>query len=81
MLGKFLPYKNLLRHYVRGEDDQYVFPKSNLDWNSEAILQNKEFENMLSSYLIYSTIQYSRLFDIKNNINDMISLINQDIED
>jgi hypothetical protein len=67
---KHLPYKNRL-----GQQ----FPKSNFEWNSKALLQNIEFENMLANYIIYSAIQYNRLLDIKYNINEMITLINQDI--
>jgi hypothetical protein len=82
LYSKYLPYKNVIsayQSYINGE--KYQFPKSNFEWNSRALLQNKEFENMLANYMIYSTIQYGRLLDIKQNINEMISLINQDIND
>ena len=80
LYSKYLPYKNMLRQFSRGKEGQFIFPKSNLDWNSKALLQNKEFENMLSSYIVFSDIQYQRLSDIKNNIKEMISLINQDVK-
>ena len=63
---KLLPYKNQI-----GQQ----FPKSNFEWNSKALLQNKKFENMLANYMIYSQIQYVRLLDIKNNITEMITII------
>lgn len=57
------------------------FPKSNFEWNSKGLLENKEFENMLANYMIYSTFQYVRLLDIKQNIIEMITLIDDDITD
>lgn len=69
---KQLPYKNFIREQ---------FPKSNFEWNSKGLLENKEFENMLANYMIYSTMQYIRLLDIKRNIIEMITLIDDDITD
>ena len=81
MYSKQLPYKNFLSNLINnGNESRYQSPKSNFDWNSKALLESKEFENMLSNYIIYSTIQQSRLLDIKHNINEMITLINQDIQ-
>jgi hypothetical protein len=65
---KTLPYRNRLGPQ---------FPKSNFEWNSKELLQNREFENMLSNYIIYSDIQKSRLLDIKNNITEMIDIIEE----
>ncbi|GGZ95388.1 DUF6090 family protein [Algibacter mikhailovii] len=80
LYSKQLPYRNSISAYLNYNlKTNYEFPKSNFEWNSKALLQNKEFENMLSNYIIYSTIQYGRLSDIKQNINEMITLINQDI--
>lgn len=56
----------------------YNYPKSNFKWDPGALLERKEFENMLSNYMIYSTIQHSRLLDIRHNIHEMISIINED---
>ena len=82
MYSKQLPYKNFLSNLRNsGNKSGYQSPKSNFDWNSKALLESKEFENMISNYIIYSTIQQSRLVDIKHNINEMITLINQDIQD
>ena len=66
---KLLPYKNKLGKH---------FPKSNFEWDSKTLLQNKEFENMLVNYLIYSKFQYERLLDIKSNIIEMITIINDE---
>ncbi|MFK5878532.1 MAG: DUF6090 family protein [Flavobacteriaceae bacterium] len=81
LYSKQLPYKNVARIYLNNQDNNNLIPKSNFKWNSKALLQNKEFENMLSNYMIYSTIQYIRLLDIKKNINEMISLIDGDTND
>ncbi len=82
LYSKNLAYKNGMSKLINnGSDLGYQFPKSNFEWNSKALLQSKEFENMLSNYMIYSKIQRIRLLDIKQNINEMIALINQDIKD
>ena len=82
LYSKQLPYKNGMSKLINnGSDLGYQFPKSNFEWNSKTLLQSKEFENMLSNYMIYSKIQRIRLLDIKQNINEMIALINQDIKD
>ena len=81
LYSKQLPYKNVARFFMNDQDENSRIPKSNFEWNSKALLQNKEFENMLANYMIYSTIQYVRLLDIKKNINEMITLIDQDIND
>lgn len=81
LYSKHLPYKNVAGLYMNNKNDTTNIAKSNFEWNSKVLLQNKEFENMLSNYIIYSIIQYSRLLDIKKNINDMISLIDSDIKD
>jgi hypothetical protein len=83
MYSKQLPYKNFLSNLRNSGNKSGLqqSPKSNFDWDSKALLQSKEFENMISNYIIYSTIQQGRLLDIKKNINEMISLINQDIQD
>jgi len=82
LYSKNLPYKNGMSKLINnGSDLGYQFPKSNFEWNSKTLLQSKEFENMLSNYMIYSKIQRIRLLDIKQNINEMIALINQDIKD
>ena len=78
LYSKQLPYKNIARFLINDQDENNQIPKSNFKWNSKALLQNKEFENMLANYMIYSTIQYGRLLDIKKNINEMISLIDDD---
>ncbi len=81
LYSKQLPYKNIVSGFLNfNSKSNYEFPKSNFEWNSKTLLQNKEFENLISNYIIYSTIQYSRLLDIKQNINEMITLINQDID-
>jgi hypothetical protein len=80
LYAKHLPYKNIAGVYLSYLYDTDI-PKSNFKWDSKALLQNKEFENMLSNYMIYSTIQYERLLDIKKNITDMIALIDNDIID
>jgi len=79
LYAKYLPYKNIARaysYYLYGTTD---IPKSNFKWDSKALLENKEFENMLSNYMIYSTIQYERLLDINKNIIVMIGLIDDDL--
>ncbi len=82
LYSKQLPYKNGMSKLINnGSESGYQFPKSNFEWNSKALLQSKEFENMLSNYMIYSKIQRIRLLDIKRNINEMITLINQDTQD
>ena len=82
LYSKYLPYKNFYSKIANNTNDSgYRFPKSKLEWNSESLLQSREFENMLSNYMIYSMIQNFRLLDIKQNINEMISLINQEIQD
>jgi len=81
LYSKHLPYKNVARFFLKLQYNTDLMPKSNFKWDSKSLLQNKEFENMLSNYMIYSTVQYSRLLDIKNNINEMISLIHDDIID
>jgi hypothetical protein len=78
LYSKHLPYKNLIPSHLSYYDKNYQPPKSNFEWNSKALLQNKEFENMLANYMIYSTYQYHRLLDIKRNINEMIMLIDDD---
>ena len=78
LYSKHLPYKNLISQYFL--DVSVEFPKSGFKWDSKALLQNKEFENMLSNYMIYSNIQYYRLLDIKTNMNEMIAIINGDID-
>lgn len=75
-----IPMKNALHKYLTIIiDNPERYPKSNFDWNPEELFQNIEFENMLSNYILYSSIQYSRLIDIKMSINEMIGLISQEI--
>ena len=75
LYSKHFPYKNIASYYTINQDKNNQIPKSNFKWNSKELLQNKEFENMLANYMIYSAIQYGRFLEIKNNINEMISLI------
>ena len=79
LYSKYLPYRNIARLIMSDESNANQMPKSHFKWNSKELLNNKEFENMLSNYIIYSTIQHSRLLDIKININEMITLIERDI--
>jgi len=81
LYSNLLPYKNIISAYTNYRFvSDFEFPKSNFLWNSEALLKSKEFENMLANYMIYSTFQFGRLLDIKLKINEMISLINQDVQ-
>ncbi|NQY07005.1 MAG: hypothetical protein HRT68_12675 [Flavobacteriaceae bacterium] len=80
LYSKQIPYRKRIIPFLNYNPKiNYEFPKSNFEWNSKELLQNKEFENMLSNYIIYSKFQYDRLLNIKENINEMITLINQDI--
>ena len=79
MYSEHLPYRNTIFHYWKSPENNY--PKSNLQWNSKLLLQSNAFENMLSNYMIYSMIQQKRLIDIKQNINEMIFLIDQELND
>ena len=82
LYSKLIPMKNTLSVFLSSVHESAAdIPKSNFEWNPEALFKTIEFENMLSNYMIYSSIQYKRLIDIKQNINEMISLINQDIND
>lgn len=80
LYSKHIPMKNTLPAYlniIKKENKQY--PRSNFKWNPQKLLQKIEFENMLSNYILYSSIQHGRLLDIKNNINEMITLINKEV--
>ena len=77
LYSKQIPFKNGMSTIMNnGNKTGYQSPKSNFEWNSKALLESKEFENMLSNYMIYSKLQQIRLLDIKQNINEMIALIN-----
>ncbi len=79
---KYLPIKNFMSKYMnQRRESNYEFPNSNFIWNSESLLAKKEFENMLADYMIYSSIQYERMGDIKENMVEMISLIDQNLQD
>jgi len=76
-----IPMKNSLSLYLSFfEGRSYQVPESNFKWDTEALLQNIEFENMLSNYVLYSSLQHLRLKNIKGNINEMITLINRETE-
>ena len=80
LYSKRIPMKNALHTYLKHISEPPIqYSKSNFEWNPEKLLQDIEFENMLSNYIIYSTIQHGRLLDIKQNINEMLELINQEI--
>ena len=79
---KHIPVRNrLTTNYLHSSMELYYdMPKSNFEWDTKALLVSKEFENMLSNYMIYSVFQHSRLLDIRQNIHEMMKLIDQSIK-
>jgi hypothetical protein len=80
LYSKVIPMKNALGIFAKNEQTNVLaYPKSNYNWKPKVLLESLEFENMLTNYIIYGTIQHVRLLDIKNNMKEMIALINEDI--
>ena len=52
------------------------FSRSRFVSNPEILLNDPEFENMLSIYIYFLTIQNSRLIDLQDKINEMLFLSN-----
>jgi hypothetical protein len=80
---KHIPYRNSLK-YLRNPNSLELLTtpisNSNFQIDLNNFFYSLEFENMLSNYLIYGTIQKSRLGDLEAKMMDMISIIETYLE-
>ncbi|MCC1485002.1 DUF6090 family protein [Winogradskyella immobilis] len=81
LYSKHLAY----RYYYSGYSKNVInstthIPYSNFKIDIDTAFYTLEFENMLSNYMIFGGIQHTRLLDIKQKMNEMILLIEEDIK-
>ncbi len=82
---KNIPYKNSLNYIIDPSSPNSTLwankiSKSNFKTGITENFYSLEFENLLSNYLLYGTIQKSRLGDLEEKMINMISLINKELK-
>ncbi|NNL15260.1 MAG: hypothetical protein HKO81_01305 [Flavobacteriaceae bacterium] len=73
-----IPVRNVFSTVYKSFE-KLQFSRSRFDWNPENLLDNLEFENMLSIYILHSSVQTSRHLLVKNRINEMLVLIDKEL--
>ncbi len=80
LYSKHLPYRNSLSIVINPSTNDLLksrFEKSNFEIDIESFFYTLEFENMLSNYYFYGTLQNTRLNDVKNKMLEMITIIDK----
>ena len=78
---KFLPYRNRMKYWYNFYSNGITkaeISKSNFQLDFDKSFYSIELENLLSNYILFGLIQKERLADIKEKIEEMITIIDSE---